>query len=165
MKSAPAWVLYTVYRILLFVVPLALLLILRIEPWLSALLAAVIGLCLSYIFLRSPREEVARGLYSATHRTKPVKQADDETEDAAVDLAETRQSNSGDVAADAAEPDRHPANADQASTDQASTDESGAAAAGAGASRSASERERGGEQDAVGEPGEAGEFQGEDKLR
>lgn len=122
MKSAPAWVLYTVYRILLFAVPLALLLILRVEPWLSALLAAVIGLCLSYIFLRSPREEVARGLYSATHRTKPVKQADDETEDAAVDLAEARQSN-------------------------------------------ASERERGGEQDAVGQPGEAGEFQGEDKLR
>lgn len=160
MKSAPAWVMYTVYRILLFAVPLALLLILRIEPWLSALLAAVIGLCLSYIFLRSPREEVARGLYSATHRTKPVKQADDETEDAAVDLAETRQSKVEDVTADEGGLNRHAAGA--AETSAATT---GAATAGAGSTRPASERERGGEQDAVGQPGEAGEFQGEDKLR
>lgn len=136
MKSAPAWVLYTVYRILLFVVPLAILLVLRIEPWLSTLLAAVIGLCLSYIFLRSPREKVARDLYAATQRTKTVPKidaGDDETEDAAVDLAEARNSDPDNITAAPGEP-------------------------------TASERERGAKQDAVSQPGEAGEFQGKDKL-
>jgi hypothetical protein len=137
MKSAPAWVLYTVYRILMFLVPLVILLVLRIEPWLSTLLAAIIGLCLSYIFLRSPREEVARDLYAATHRDKSAVKTDagdDETEDAAVDLAEARNSNAEDAAAP-------------------------------GEPTPASERERGAEQDAVSQPGEAGEFQGKDKLR
>ncbi len=160
MKSAPAWVLYTVYRILLFAVPLVILLILRIEPWLAALLAAIIGLCLSYIFLRSPREEVARDLYSATHRTKSAQRADDEddqTEDAAVDLAETRQA--------ARTEDVSPA---AGGSPTGATDPAGATSASAtapGASAPASERERGGEQDAVRQTGEAGEFQGEDKLR
>jgi Protein of unknown function (DUF4229) len=138
MKSAPAWVLYTVYRILLFVVPLAILLVLRIEPWLSTLLAAVIGLCLSYIFLRSPREKVARDLYAATQRKKTVVKSDagdDETEDAAVDLVTARGADADDVTAAPGEP------------------------------TPASERERGAEQDAVSQPGEAGEFQGKDKLR
>ncbi|HYI34821.1 MAG TPA: DUF4229 domain-containing protein [Glaciibacter sp.] len=138
MKSAPAWILYTVYRILLFVVPLVILLVLRIEPWLSTLLAAVIGLCLSYIFLRSPREEVARDLYAATHREKSVVKTDDgddETEDAAVDLAQARRADAEDVTAWTAEP------------------------------TPASERERGAEQDSVSQTGEAGEFKGEDKLR
>lgn len=138
MKSAPAWVLYTVYRILLFVVPLAILLVLRIEPWLATLLAAVIGLCLSYIFLRSPREKVARDLYAARQRTKTVVKTDagdDETEDAAVDLADARGSDPDNITATPGE------------------------------QAPASERERGAEQDAVSEPREAGEFQGKDKLR
>ena len=124
MKSAPAWVLYTVYRILLFAVPLVVLLVLNIVPWLATLLAAIIGLCLSYILLRSPREEVARDLYAATHRSQPVVHPDDETEDAAVDRAETER-----------------------------------------ARTEGSESERSTQQDAVSEPGETGEFQGEDKLR
>ena len=124
MKSAPAWVLYTVYRILLFAVPLVVLLVLNIVPWLATLLAAIIGLCLSYILLRSPREEVARDLYAATHRSQPVVHPDDETEDAAVDRAETER-----------------------------------------ARTEGSESERSPQQDAVSEPGETGEFQGEDKLR
>ena len=138
MKSAPAWVLYTVYRILLFVVPLAILLVLRIEPWLATLLAGVIGLCLSYIFLSSPREKVARDLYAATHREKSAAKADDgddQTEDAAVDLAQTRRP-TGDGVPTAI-----------------------------GESTSESERERSAEQNAVSQPSEAGEFQGEDKLR
>ena len=138
MKSAPAWVPYTVYRILLFAVPLVILLVLRIEPWLSTLLAAIVGLCLSYIFLRSPREKVARDIYAATHREKPVVKpgGDDATEDAAVDFAETRRSGTVEVTpTTTSEPAR------------------------------ASERERGSEQDAVRQPGEAGEFQCEDKLR
>jgi hypothetical protein len=139
MKSAPAWVLYTVYRILLFAVPLVILLVLQIVPWLATLLAAIIGLCLSYILLRSPREKVALDLYAATHRTEPVVHTDDESEDAAVDRAETNRV------------ETEQARSDRARTEQARTDRS--------------EGERSAEQDAVSEPGETGEFQGEDKLR
>ncbi|MCU1444032.1 MAG: hypothetical protein JWQ59_2182 [Cryobacterium sp.] len=90
MKAVPVWLLYTVYRILMFAVPLAILLMLRIEPWLATLIAAIIGFCLSYIFLRAPREKVAVELYAATHRSKPVPPPDDATEDAAIDDAERR---------------------------------------------------------------------------
>ncbi len=122
MKSVPAWLVYTVYRILMFVVPLGILLLLRIDPLLSTVIAAVIGLCLSYIFLRTPREAVARDIYAAKQRRKAPVITDDETEDAAVDRA-------------------------------------------AGQPAPSSEREGRSQQDAVGEAGETGEFQGEDKLR
>ena len=87
MKAFPAWLVFTVLRVLTFVVPFILLLLLGIPGWLSALLSAVIGLCLSYIFLRKPRESVARGLYEVRHREKEPVHPDAESEDAAVDRA------------------------------------------------------------------------------
>ncbi|MGO4689928.1 DUF4229 domain-containing protein [Glaciibacter sp. 2TAF33] len=91
MKAVPVWVYFSVLRVLMFVVPLVVLLVLGIEPWVATLVAAVIGLCLSYIFLRKPRESVARNLYAARNRTAaPAASAasDADTEDAAVDRAE-----------------------------------------------------------------------------
>jgi hypothetical protein len=87
MKAFPAWLVFTVLRVLMFVVPFVLLLVLGFEGWLAALLSAVIGLCLSYIFLRKPRETVARDLYAARHREKEPVHPDAESEDAAVDRA------------------------------------------------------------------------------
>jgi hypothetical protein len=84
MKTVPVWVYYSVLRVLLFVIPLAVFLALRIEPWLAALFAAIIGLCVSYLLLRRPREGLARDLYAARHRDKPLVNIDDETEDAAI---------------------------------------------------------------------------------
>ena len=101
MKAVPAWLLFTVLRVLMFAVPFVILLVLGIPGWLSAVLAAIIGLCLSYIFLRTPRDSVARDLYAVRHRaTEPV-HPDAESEDAAVDRADR-------------------ANSDQAGTDQRS---------------------------------------------
>jgi len=88
MKSVPAWVSYSIYRVLLFAVPLAILLLLGIKGWIAAVIAAIIGLSLSFIFLRKPREDVARELYAARHREKPLVTADAELEDAAMDRAE-----------------------------------------------------------------------------
>lgn len=85
MKAVPAWLSYSVIRVLMFAVPLGILLALRIEWWLAALLAAVIGLCLSYIFLRKPRERVARELYAARHPEAEAVHPDAESEDAALD--------------------------------------------------------------------------------
>ena len=87
MKGIPSWVTYTVLRLLLFVVPLLVLLLLHVDAWIAVIAAALIGLCLSYILLRRPRDAVARDLYAVRHREKPQVSADDEAEDSAVDSA------------------------------------------------------------------------------
>ncbi|MDY7541858.1 MULTISPECIES: DUF4229 domain-containing protein [unclassified Cryobacterium] len=87
MKAVPSWLSYSVFRILMFAVPLAVLLMLSIVWWVSAIVAALIGLCLSYIFLRKPREQVALDLYTARHPTAEVVHPDAESEDAALDRA------------------------------------------------------------------------------
>jgi len=101
MKAVPSWLSYSVYRILMFAVPLAVLLMLSIVWWVSAIVAALIGLCLSYIFLRAPREKVALDLYTARHPTADVVHPDAESEDAAIDRAADAADAA--VAADAAE--------------------------------------------------------------
>lgn len=85
MKSAPVWIWYTALRILLFAVPLAVLLIAGVNPWVSAAVAALFGLSASLVFLRRPRETIANDLYAARHRETPAARADDEEEDAAID--------------------------------------------------------------------------------
>jgi hypothetical protein len=88
-KGIPSWVTYSVLRLLLFAVPLAIMLILRIDWWIAVIAAALIGLCLSYVVLRKPRDAVARDLYAARHRTAPATTVDDDSEDAAIDAATT----------------------------------------------------------------------------
>ncbi len=87
MKSVPVWVYYSVLRVLMFAVPLAILLAMQITWWVAALVAALIGFCLSYILLSRSRETIARDLYAARHREKAPVAADDASEDAAVDRA------------------------------------------------------------------------------
>lgn len=87
MKRIPSWLTYTVLRLLVFIIPLAILLVLRIDWWIAVIAAALIGLCLSYIFLSRPRNAVSTDIYEARHRDKPVTSPDDEDEDAAVDAA------------------------------------------------------------------------------
>ena len=90
MKVVPAWVSYSVFRVLLFAVPLAVMLALGIEWWIATIAAALIGASLSFIFLRKPREKVALGLYQARHPvTEPI-HPDAESEDAALDRADAR---------------------------------------------------------------------------
>ncbi|WEO77715.1 DUF4229 domain-containing protein [Cryobacterium sp. SO2] len=103
MKAVPAWLVFTVLRVLTFAIPFVLLLALAIEGWLAAILAAVIGLCLSYIFLRKPRDTVARGLYEVRHRTKEPVHPDAESEDAAVDAAAATDSAAASAAANKAD--------------------------------------------------------------
>jgi hypothetical protein len=88
-KSVPVWIWYTVLRIVLFAVPLAVLLIAGVDPWVSAAVAAVFGFSASLIFLRRQRESIATDLYAARHRETPVVHVDDEVEDAVVDASPT----------------------------------------------------------------------------
>ena len=53
------WLIYTVLRVLAFAVPFGILYALRLEWWVAALVAAVVGFCLSYVLLRSQRDRVA----------------------------------------------------------------------------------------------------------
>jgi hypothetical protein len=108
MKSVPAWVPYSVYRVLMFAFPLAVLLVLQVEWWLAAILAAVVGLCLSYIFLRKRREGVSRALYAARHPdTEPV-HPDAESEDAVLDRLDTEREDREREAADGSERESKP---------------------------------------------------------
>ncbi|QPZ38830.1 DUF4229 domain-containing protein [Paramicrobacterium chengjingii] len=64
MKRIPAAVTYTVLRLLTFIVPLAILLLLGFNEWFSAIVAALIGFAISLIFLRHPREQVAVAIHN-----------------------------------------------------------------------------------------------------
>ena len=83
----PVWIWYTALRVLLFAVPLAVLLIAGVNPWISTVVAALFGLSASLLFLRRPREEMSSELYSARNRETPAVRDDDEVEDAAIDRA------------------------------------------------------------------------------
>ncbi len=78
------WVRYTALRLGMFLGLFLLFLLVGIVWWVAALLAAVISLCLSYIFLADLRNAVATDI--AARRAAPDARGDDETaEDAAVE--------------------------------------------------------------------------------
>lgn len=85
-KARPLLV-YTVLRLLVFLVPFGLLMLLPIGrefAWLSAIFAALIGLSLSMLFLRRPLAEATAGLGA---KRREDARSDDDVEDAANDAA------------------------------------------------------------------------------
>lgn len=62
MNSPRSWILFTLIRVGIFAVALAALLLLGVNPFISAAGAAIIGFCVSYIFFRKPRDEVAKSI-------------------------------------------------------------------------------------------------------
>lgn len=86
-------VLYTVLRLLAFLLPFAVLMlfpVFRELPWLAAVFAALIGLSLSVLFLRRPLEAVTMGLAerrAGRRTTSAASDADTAVEDAADDAA------------------------------------------------------------------------------
>ena len=83
---------YTVLRLLAFLVPFGLLMLLPIMQryyWLAAIFAALIGLSLSVIFLRKPLDDVTSGLAERRARTR-VTASDEDAEDAASDAITPR---------------------------------------------------------------------------
>ncbi|MCD2170572.1 MULTISPECIES: DUF4229 domain-containing protein [Microbacterium] len=86
---------YTVLRLLAFLVPLGILLLFPVFqelPWLAAIFAALIGFSLSLLFLRRPLDMVTGGLAerraqrTATGRRSGA-ESDADAEDAVVDAA------------------------------------------------------------------------------
>lgn len=81
-NRVPPVLVYTVLRLLAFFVPLGVLLALRIEPWIAAVLSALIGLAVSFLLLRVPREKVAEGIYDRRHGRHTPDTTDEDAEDA-----------------------------------------------------------------------------------
>lgn len=73
------WVAYSLLRVGLFAAVFAVLMLLGIEWWLSAIIAAVIGLCVSYIFFGRLRDRVTRDI--AARRAAPAPDPDAAAED------------------------------------------------------------------------------------
>lgn len=80
------WFWFSLMRIAAFAIPLIVMLFLGIEPWIAAVLAAVIGLCISYIFFAPTRNSLSQALYES-RQAKKAAAKDEETEDALVDAA------------------------------------------------------------------------------
>jgi hypothetical protein len=83
---------YTVLRLLAFLVPFGILMLFPVMQeyyWLAAIFAALIGLSLSVIFLRRPLEDMSSGLAERRERTRAahVGETDEDVEDAAADAS------------------------------------------------------------------------------
>lgn len=84
MKARSALV-YSVLRLLAFLVPFGILMlfpIMRQYYWLAAIFAALIGLSLSMLFLRRPLEDMTAGMAERRARARTAA-SDEEVEDAA----------------------------------------------------------------------------------
>jgi hypothetical protein len=79
------WIKYTLIRVGLFAVLLALLLVVGTNPYLATGIAAVVALCISYIFFGKLRAEVGRSF--AERRRNVGANSDSDVEDAADDAA------------------------------------------------------------------------------
>jgi uncharacterized membrane protein len=82
------WIKYSLIRLAIFVVVLVVLLIFGMNPFLAAIVAAVAGFALSYIFFRGIRDEVAAELAARGTKPVPVKNVDTDAEDDALDRLE-----------------------------------------------------------------------------
>ena len=79
------WIKYTLLRVGIFAVALVILLVVGVNPFVSAVVAAIAGFVLSYIFFRKLRGEVAAELAQRNAKPEPLKNADTEAEDEALD--------------------------------------------------------------------------------
>lgn len=93
----PPAVLYTVLRLAAFLVPFGVMMlvpVLREYAWLSAIFAALIGLSLSVLFLREPRNGFTAEI--AARRRRESAPTDEDVEDAALAQSAPTASDSAD---------------------------------------------------------------------
>lgn len=92
MKPAPLLV-YTVLRLLAFLVPLAILWfffpIFRELWWLAAIFAALIGMSISMLFLRAPLSDASARIHERRSARPAAAQEDADAEDEALDSEDT----------------------------------------------------------------------------
>jgi uncharacterized membrane protein len=79
------WIKYSLIRLAIFVVVLAVLLVLQVNPFLATVVAAIAGFVISYIFFRKIRDQVAAEFAARNEKPVPVKNVDTDAEDDALD--------------------------------------------------------------------------------
>jgi len=87
--KARSAIVYSVLRLLAFLVPFGILMLFPIMQeyyWLAAIFAALIGLSLSVLFLRKPLADATAGLAERRDRSRS-RATDEQAEDAAADAA------------------------------------------------------------------------------
>jgi MFS superfamily sulfate permease-like transporter len=74
------WIKYTIIRVALFTGVLVILMLWTPAPvWLSPIIAAIVGLCVSYIFFRPQRDAVAESIAARRERGEVNSDADEDT--------------------------------------------------------------------------------------
>ena len=74
------WLAYSLVRVGVFALVFALLMLANVQWWLSAILAAIVGFCVGYVFFGRLRDRVALDI--AERRARPTGDADSRAEDA-----------------------------------------------------------------------------------
>lgn len=87
MKKNSAWLIYTLLRLAAFIVPLAILLALGIDYLVAGVIAAIIGLCVSYIFFARWRSQISEQIYERRQGKVSATERDEQAEDAEVEAA------------------------------------------------------------------------------
>ncbi|MBH0025043.1 DUF4229 domain-containing protein [Salinibacterium sp. SWN248] len=77
------WIAYSLLRVGVFAAAFTVLMIANVEPWIAALIAAILGFAISYVFFSKLRDAVALDL--ASRRGRPAHDPDRDAEDAAAD--------------------------------------------------------------------------------
>ena len=84
------WISYTLIRLGLFAAALTVLLLLGVEGWIAAIFAALIGLCIAYLFFRPQRDNLIRSVQRTTA-------SDDETAEDGADNSPNSPNSSEDL--------------------------------------------------------------------
>ena len=81
-KRFPAWLSYTLLRLVFFIVPFAVLWAIGFQAWMAAIFAAVIALSLSIIFLSKFRNATSESIARVRDNKTPKPNVDEAAEDA-----------------------------------------------------------------------------------
>ena len=79
-------------RLAAFALPLAIMLLLGMIPWLAATLSAIIGLCVSYIFFAKTRNALSESLFEKRAAKNVNHDKDADAEDAEVEAGLAKES-------------------------------------------------------------------------
>lgn len=85
MNTGKAWLVYILLRLVFFAVPFAVLMLIGWPWWLALLIATLVALALSVIFLSKQRGAASTSIYDWRNRERT---ADDIAEDAALEATE-----------------------------------------------------------------------------
>lgn len=95
MNQRTAWIVYIVLRLLFFAVPFTVLYLIGWPWWLATVVAALIALALSIIFLQRQRDIASESVYEWRQRTRTP---DDIVEDEEIDAGTSSPSDSAPAA-------------------------------------------------------------------